>query len=317
MLFTDPEIGIKKTVDPTAGALGGNRLPKPPPGRYAGSRVFSWLLRLDAERAFTVSLLDKLQRRLGRFAIPHLTLAILSLQVPVYVISLFQPQVLEPIRLVPSLVLQGEFWRLFTFVAVPPEVNIILAYLHFNMFYFMGTILEAQWGTFRYNVFMLVGYVATVAASFLAPELPASNAFLLLSVLLAFAYRYPEFVVNLYFLFPMRVKWIAMLAWGVFAWMMYVGDWNLRLSIGASVLNFFLFFGREILHRMRWSARQMELRRRELVQQNQPRHQCRICGKTEQSHPRMIFRYCSKCAGNPCYCEEHIYDHEHIEEVSV
>ncbi len=264
-----------------------------------------------------MSLLDKLQRRLGRFALPYLTLTILSLQVPVYVISLFHPEVREPIQLIPAKVLQGELWRLFTFVAVPPEVNVILAYLHFNMFYVMGTILEAQWGNFRYNLFLFVGYLATVAAAFLAPELPASNTFLVLSVLLAFAHLYPDFVFHLYFLFPVRIKWVALLAWGVFFWLMYAGDWNTRLSVAAPVLNFFLFFGRDIWLRMRSAARRMEHRRRQLIQQNQPRHRCRICGKTDQTHPRMIFRYCSKCAGTPCYCEEHISDHEHLEEVSA
>ncbi len=264
-----------------------------------------------------MSLLDKLERRLGRFAVPHLTLAIVALQAPVYVLNLVQQRPLEPILLIPARVLAGEAWRLFTFVAVPPQMHPLFAFFYFYLFYLMGTTLEARWGHFRYNVFLLIGYVATVAVAFLTPEVPAGNTFIQMSVWLAFAYLYPDFELLLFFLLPVKIKYLAMLTWALYGWMAVTGPWHTRLAIAASVLNFFLFFGRDIWLRMRSSARRMHARREELVRRHQPRHQCRVCGKTDQSHPQMIFRYCSKCAGNPCYCEEHIYDHEHIEEVSV
>ena len=42
-----------------------------------------------------------------------------------------------------------------------------------------------------------------------------------------------------------------------------------------------------------------------------PRHACVICGVTNLTDPSMGFRYCSKCAGTPCYCDAHIRVHEH------
>jgi Pyruvate/2-oxoacid:ferredoxin oxidoreductase delta subunit len=44
----------------------------------------------------------------------------------------------------------------------------------------------------------------------------------------------------------------------------------------------------------------------------QVRHRCYVCGKTDVSHPQLDFRYCSKCAGDQCYCPEHIRNHEHV-----
>ena len=46
--------------------------------------------------------------------------------------------------------------------------------------------------------------------------------------------------------------------------------------------------------------------------ESEPRHRCRVCGKTDLSDPQLDFRYCSKCAGNQCYCPEHIFNHEHV-----
>ena len=43
-------------------------------------------------------------------------------------------------------------------------------------------------------------------------------------------------------------------------------------------------------------------------------HRCTVCGRTDVSDPDLEFRYCSRCSGYHCYCEEHINDHTHIEE---
>ena len=40
---------------------------------------------------------------------------------------------------------------------------------------------------------------------------------------------------------------------------------------------------------------------------------CTICGKTDTSHPDLEFRYCSRCQGYHCYCQEHISNHTHIQ----
>ena len=41
-------------------------------------------------------------------------------------------------------------------------------------------------------------------------------------------------------------------------------------------------------------------------------HRCTICGRTELDDPNLEFRYCSKCNGAYEYCQDHLYNHEHI-----
>ncbi len=259
-----------------------------------------------------MKLLDRLQRRFGRFAAPHLTEGLIALQVLTYVLCQTKPSLLENIALVPSRVLQGEVWRLFTFLCEPPVSNPLFAFFFWYLFYLMGTVLESTWGTFRYNVFLLVGWLATVAASFVQPDAAAGPTFLQGSVFLAFAYLYPDFQLLLFFLLPVKVKWLALLQWIFYFLTIAFGTLTGQLMATASVCNFFLFFGHDIWLRIKSGRRRMAAQAKAIRQADTPRHTCRICGVTNLSNPKMSFRYCSECVGSPCYCMDHIRAHEHV-----
>ena len=117
-----------------------------------------------------MSLISKLNARFGRYAVPNLTVILIAGQVFLYVAKMFNPaqggDVLEKVRLYPAYVLDGEVWRLVTFLFDPPATNPVFAFLFWYLFYLFGTTLEQSWGAFRYNVFLAIGYVATVAMSF-------------------------------------------------------------------------------------------------------------------------------------------------------
>ncbi len=259
-------------------------------------------------------LLDQLQRRFGRFAVPHLTEGLIALQVLAFTAGYLQPGFLEKIRLVPSRVLEGQVWRLATFVCQPPPMNLIFLIFFWYLFYLMGMALEGTWGTFRYNLFLLTGYVATVAVSFLQPDSPASVEFLQGSIFLAFAYLYPDFEILLFFLLPVKVKWLALLQAAYYGYSLLTADWMGRLLVAASLCNFALFFWHDIYLRMRAGGRRMAGQAARMQSARRPRHTCVICGANDLTHPKMSFRYCSKCAGGPCYCAEHIHDHAHLVE---
>ena len=53
-------------------------------------------------------------------------------------------------------------WRLLTIAVHPAGHESPVRAMFFYFFFMVGTTLEAQWGTFRYNLFFLIGYVATV-----------------------------------------------------------------------------------------------------------------------------------------------------------
>lgn len=267
-----------------------------------------------------MKLVDRLERVLGRFAVPNLTFGIILCQVAVYALSEAKPEILQNAELIPGLVLRGQVWRLISFIAVPPTSNLLFAFFFWYMFFLMGTALEQHWGVFRYNAFLLIGYLATVAASFIAlllpapiplHDVPASNAFLEGSVFLAFAFLYPEFVLYIFFVIPVKIKWLAALAWLGYIYEFAIGDTLSRLLVLASVMNFLLFFRQEIIARIRTGRRRMA------AQVSGPPakkafHRCTVCGITDLTHPEMDFRYCSKCEGTHGYCTEHLHHHTHI-----
>ncbi|HVZ66467.1 MAG TPA: hypothetical protein VG936_18025 [Lacunisphaera sp.] len=267
-----------------------------------------------------MSLFSRLERALGRFAIPDLSLYLVLGQVMVLGFALLGHFNVERIALLPVAVLAGEVWRPITFIFVPPALSISMTsaiFLAFAwyLFYLMGNALEQYWGVFHYNAFLVVGWALTVAASFVTPATYASNAYIAGTVFLAFAYLNPDFVMYIFFILPVRIKWLALIAWIGYGYAFLVGAWSDRLMILASIGNFLLFFAADIVTSIRSGKRRMAWQAHSFSSQNherEARHTCRICGKTDVSHPQMDFRYCSKCAGDECYCAEHIHNHEHV-----
>jgi hypothetical protein len=107
------------------------------------------------------------------------------------------------------------------------------------------------------------------------------------------------------------VKWIARLTWGLYIYQFAAGDWLQRMLIVASVFNFILFFGLDVLQLMKSGRRRMAQKMAAVVVPDDAINRCIVCGKTEKSDPKAEFRYCPLCAGTPCYCMTHMQDHVH------
>ncbi len=256
--------------------------------------------------------LQALERRFGWLAVPNLTLVLLAGQILAYGMMATGNLDLNRIILVPERVMAGEYWRLVTFLFMPPLTNLIFMAFAWYLFYLMGTSLEHTWGTFRYNLFIWIGCIATVAAAFLAPQMPATNLFLGGSVFLAFAFLNPNFELLLFFVLPVKIKWLALLAWIGYGASFLFGNWVSRLMVVASVANFLIFFGRDIVFALRTRRRRAVFHAKQQVDAREPFHRCHTCGITDVSHPDMEFRYCSQCEGDYAYCEKHLRNHEHV-----
>lgn len=262
-----------------------------------------------------MKLLDKLQRRFGRYAVPNVTLIIVAAQAFLYLAAQGPggQGLIERIQLVPERVLDGEVWRLLLYPAVPPLMSPLWAIIYLLAFYYFGTTVEAIWGTFRYNVYLALGFVLTAAAAFVTPEWPASGSYVQTSVFLAYAALLPDAVIRLYFILPVKARYIAALTWALYAFQLYTGNWAIRLTIIAAVTNFFLFFGPKAFSAFKHAKRKRDFQRRVESGQKSVKHECRVCGLTSEMAPRTRFRYCSKCVGQCCYCPDHIDNHEHVE----
>jgi len=260
-----------------------------------------------------MKLLDALNRRFGRYAIPNLTLILIVSQMFTYGLKYIRPELVERLALVPQKVLEGEWWRVISFLAYPPCSMPIFVLFFWYLFYIFGVALEANWGTFNYNLYLLLGWVATAGAAFLTPNVPTSNLFLYNSLFLAFAHLYPNFVMAIMFVLPVKIKWLALFDWICMGLTMLNGNWVIWIQVTASVCNFLAFFYADIFWRARAGRWRMAQQVRKIAERDKPRHECSVCKATNITHPSLHFRYCSKCPGTPCFCEEHLKGHRHEE----
>jgi len=265
-----------------------------------------------------MKLIDQLEKRLGRFAIPNLAALLIVGQVAVFLAlaSGANNALAANMEFRPSLVMKGEVWRIFTFLITPPTNSILFAFFFWYLFYLMSTALENTWGAFRFNLFILIGFVASVAAAFLRPNAAADNYFLYGTVFLAFARLYPDFVINAFLVLPIKIKWLALIAWIGYALQFVSGNGSERIMIVAALANYFLFFWRDHYRELHDTQRRKAFQAKLAPASKSGRmlHECRICGLTSDDEPKTAFRYCSKCAGQACYCPKHLHDHQHVTE---
>lgn len=256
---------------------------------------------------------DKLERKLGHFAIPNLMTYIVGLNAIVFVMTYISQQSLYRIMLVPSLVLQGEVWRLITFIFIPPTTSPLWAAFVLYFYYMIGTSLEHEWGTFKFNLFYLIGIIGAILSAFISDSI-VSSTYINLSLFLAFARIFPDYEILIFFLFPVKMKYLAWLNWFIFILTIITAPWSAKLAAIASLINYFIFFGKDMLTTTK-SNRVVRQNRRQFKTQlpkNFTIHKCTICGITEKDDPDMEFRYCSSCEGDYEYCMNHLKNHEHI-----
>ena len=258
---------------------------------------------------------DKLERRFGKFAVKNLMSYIVGITGIVYALSYFDRRgfVIGKLMLIPELVLRGEVWRLISYIFIPPNTSIIWILFVLYFYYMVGSALEHEWGSFKFNIFYLTGMIGTTIAAFITGY-GATSLYLNLSLFLAFAKIYPDYEILLFFVIPVKMKYMAMLNWAFIIFTVLTGDMSTRLIAIVSIINYFLFFGRDILTRTK-SNRQVYNNRRKF-QSEIPKdftfHKCTTCGKTEKDDPNMDFRYCPECEGDYEYCMDHVRNHEHV-----
>ncbi|MDD2955024.1 MAG: rhomboid family intramembrane serine protease [Oscillospiraceae bacterium] len=193
--------------------------------------------------------LNKMERRLGRFAISGLMLYISATILVVFLADFMLGMGLSGyLTLSRSAIFSGQVWRLVTFLFVPPTYSVISLLFTLYFYYLIGSGLEAQWGSFRFNVYYLFGMLGAILAAMITGY--GSATYLNLSLFLAFAAIFPDFQIMLFFLFPIKIKYLAYLDWALFALSLVFAllsrDWATVAAIAFSLANYFLFFGGNI-----------------------------------------------------------------------
>ncbi len=262
--------------------------------------------------------INKLERKYGRFGIPNLMLYVVILQLAVYVLMYFYPQnnIYNQLVLYPDLVWQGQIWRLFSYVFIPPNTSLVFLALVLYFYYFMGSRLESVWGAFRFNVYYFIGILGTSLISMLLGAY-GTPIYLNLSLFLAFAWIFPNEQILLFFILPVKVKYLALIDWIFFGFTILFGSFSSRIAAITALINFFVFFGSDLYYFLKNRGKVLQNRQRfgylKSQTKNKPMHTCTVCGITNIDDPYMDFRYCSECNGHYGYCRDHLENHEHIQ----
>ena len=197
---------------------------------------------------------DRLEQRFGSWAVPNLSLLIVALNASIYALSALKPEFPLALTLEPALLMRGEVWRAFTFLFIPPAAGPLAMFFWLYLLYLYARALEEVWGEFRFNLFYAVGAAATVAAA-LAMGRGLSNVPLNASLFLAFSAVNPDLSILLFFILPVKVRWLAALVWAGIAWSLLVGSWPTRVALLAGLANYALFFGPRLLAVLRGRLR--------------------------------------------------------------
>lgn len=238
--------------------------------------------------------IDKLQKRFGGLAVPNLALYLVAGQVIVFGMEIAGQVDISKLYLNPLLVAQGEIWRLITFMFIPFERaggSIIFLLFAWYIFWMTSQALEAQWGTFKYNLYIWCSCIFTIGGSLFFPQFYYENRYLYITVLFAFATLYPNFEFLLFFVLPVKVKWIAWIGLGFIALQFLNSPWPFRMTILAGLANYALFFGRDLYRAMYYRQRRIEHQKKNRAVAAEAFHTCGTCGATDKSNPERTFRY--------------------------
>lgn len=285
--------------------------------------------------------LNKLERKIGKYAIPNLMFYIVILYAVGFLLDMASPGFYYSyLSLDMQAVLRGEIWRLVTFIIQPPETSLLFVIFTLYLYYMIGRQLEYVWGCFRFNFYFFMGVLFHIVGALLAylifdASLPMGTYYLNMSLFFAYAAIYPNHQFYLFGIIPIKVKWLAWIDAAYFGYAIlqafmptYGGNpiygWYFKaqaLEAFVSVLNFLVFFlmtknmkrfSPKEVKRKQTYKRQVHAGRHETTYANGAKHRCHVCGRTELDDENLEFRYCSKCNGNYEYCQDHLFTHEHI-----
>ncbi|MBR1781641.1 MAG: hypothetical protein IJ751_09605 [Oscillospiraceae bacterium] len=270
---------------------------------------------------------DKIDRfcyRHPRFGIPNLMLGIVICQAIVFVLDMVSNYSLSPMLYFSSgLILHGQVWRLISFVIVPDNSSILWFAIGAYFYWFIGTNLERQWGSGKFTIYYCSGVVLVAVLGLFTGY--ATMSYINLSLFLAFATLFPNLQFLVFFIIPVKAKWLAWIDAALIALALIRSiiafDLGGVLLILVSMLAYLIFFWDELMYYVRRQKRStsrstMDFKRAAQTKKNNQGylHKCAVCGKTDTDYPDLEFRYCSKCVGYYCYCMEHINNHVHITE---
>jgi hypothetical protein len=254
-----------------------------------------------------------LEARFGFLGIPRLMQLIAVLNGLVYVLHLFQPTYVLALVMIPERILHGEIWRLVSYIFVPevifggisPTLQPIFLFIYLWFMVWVGDALEHALGAFRVTLYYFLGMVGVTIAAFFFWGGGLFAPLLNLSLFFAFATLYPDIQIYIFFILPVKVKWLALLSLAPLLLSFAMGPFGTKAALLVSFLNYFIFFGPGISAKLRHRTA-TGIRRRKFESKagtDETIHRCVVCKRTEKDNPELDFRVAKDGLE---YCIEHL-----------
>ena len=283
-----------------------------------------------------MSIIARFCQKHPNFGIPNLMMYVIGGNILVYLLVMMSPNnnFLYALYFNWDLILQGQVWRLITYIFIPPTWSLFSFLISLYFYYIIAKILEMAWGTAKFSFYYFFGVILTtlygiiISLAMDASYVGISSYYLNLSLFFAYATLFPDNIVLLFFIIPIKMKYLALFDGILFIAGILSNPFPLNLFPLVPILNYLIFCygdlryaikGNVSFNKMKYSKSashfRQETRKTEKQQSNVPyRHKCAVCGRTDAEYPHLQFRYCSKCAGYHCFCEDHINNHIHFTE---
>lgn len=259
--------------------------------------------------------LDKLEKRFGFLAVPNVVLTLVVAQLFIFAAILVGRVEFNSVLLIPKAVLAGEWWRLFSFLIAPPYLAgtlfqaLFLAFFWY-IFWMMAQTLEAAWGLFRFNIYLLSCILLAVAGAFIgqlvspAATLFVAPKFLFYATFFAYATVNPNMQFLIMFVIPMKVKWLAWITLGVGALVfLSLPSIGHRIAFVTPYLCYLIFFKDALKQSLESRQRRSKFQAERREAADAPVHACAQCGATDKTHPERDYRYKIVEGDAVCTCE--------------
>jgi hypothetical protein len=250
-------------------------------------------------------MIKRLERTLGRFAIPGLIRYVVALNALVFILVTLSPEYGQVLELNRSAILRGEVWRLASWIFLPTTLDFFWVIFYLMFTWWIGDLLEGSWGTFRLNAYYFLGMALCIGSALIFGA-SGGNMFLNLSLFLAVATLAPNREILLFLILPVKLKWVALFSLLFPAYILLLGPMAEKMVVIMCLGNYLLFFapayfqGTLANHKTRERRQRFEAAK---LPASATLHACSVCGATELTNPDTEFRVASD--GNE-YCTAHL-----------
>lgn len=198
--------------------------------------------------------MDRLEEKYRRYAISNLMMYVVVSMAAVFVLDMLMPVNLSSYLIFnKAAILRGQVWRLVTFMFLPPNSSIFWILFSLYFYWMIGSSLENQWGSFKFNMYYLFGMIGSILSGMITGY--ATNSYLNLSLFLAFALLYPNVEVYVFFVLPVKVKYLAWIDAAGLLLSFVMGTMHTRIALVMALLNLLLFFGGDMIQRIKSAYR--------------------------------------------------------------